>query len=100
MTEIKRKETIRISKKDLTRLLTENEQLAQHVTELQIRLNELLEENRQLKASLEHSQDYSEEGMPEDFGPGPGRSPDPFDPLPTWGPDVYIDGASKFRNND
>ena len=107
--EVKKKETVRISKKDLARLLNEHEHMSQQITELQVRLGELLEENRKLKETLETPLPTEEDwkNAPEDWGPGPGRSPDPNDPLPInppmdpfdqWGPDVFIDGASRFRN--
>jgi regulator of replication initiation timing len=47
--ESKKKETIRISKKDLLKLLSENEHMTKQITELQTRMNELVEENRRLK---------------------------------------------------
>lgn len=95
----KKKETVRIAKKDLARLLNENEQMSHQITDLQTKINELLEENRQFKEQISVPED---EGAPEDWGPGPGRSPDtndplpsdPRDPFPHWGPDIYLDGRS------
>ena len=103
----KKKETVRISKKDLLRLLSENEQQLKLITELQTRLNELLEENRKLK----QQEPLDLENAPEDWGPGPGRSPDPNDPLPDFeptdphdidshpihphiNPNIYFDGSN------
>jgi len=102
MTELgdeKKKTTVRIGKKDLLRLLAENEHYAQQVTDLQTRLNELLEENRRLKQQLgpEDLEVPSEEdwkNAPEDWGPGPGRAP--TTPLPDdyRRTDIYFDGKS------
>ena len=95
--DIKRKATVRVSRKDLQKLLAENEQMAEQITALQTRLNELLEENRQLKQT-QGSPDS--EGAPEDWGPGPGRSPDPNSPLPDYdshpfiNPNIYFDGSN------
>jgi hypothetical protein len=48
--ETKKKDTVRISKKDLLKLLSENEHMTKQVKELQGRMNEMLEEIRALKA--------------------------------------------------
>ena len=99
----KKKDTIRISKKDLLKLLTENERLTQQVQDLQTRCNEYLEEVRSLKKDLEEAEkallEDEEESMAdrikkamEDIP----RNPDPM-PYHPMGPDIYIDGASKFR---
>jgi uncharacterized protein (DUF3084 family) len=45
----KKKITIRVSQKDFMQLLNENEHMARQITELQTRMNELVEENRKLK---------------------------------------------------
>lgn len=89
---VKKKDTVRISTKDLSRLLAEHEQMSNHVTELQERLGQLLEENRQLKAAVPPP---PEDEPIVEYPPSP-TVQDPFD---TFGPDVYIDGASKFRND-
>lgn len=78
--DIKRKETIRVSKKDLQKLLAENEHMAAQITELQTRLSELVEENRRLK-----------------LPPKPKSAPilvEPEDePFPIFDPNIYFDGA-------
>lgn len=79
--DIKRKETIRVSKKDLQKLLAENEHMAVQITELQTRLSELIEENRKLK-----------------LPPKPKSSPvliepDDEEPFPIFDPNIYFDGA-------
>lgn len=105
----KKKDTVRISKKDLLRLLSENEQQAAEITRLQERCNEYLEENRSLKADLaeaEKALDAAEEAMLEQEEESLGdklkkvmedipRNPDPM-PYHPMGPDIYIDGASRF----
>lgn len=77
--ETKKKETVRISKKDLLNLLSENEHMTKQITELQTRMNELVEENRRLK--LEQIT---------------GRTVEPFtpEPIPFINPDIYFDGSS------
>ena len=47
----KKKLTIRVSQKDFMNLLNENEHMTRQITELQTRMNELVEENRKLKDS-------------------------------------------------
>ena len=85
--ETKKKETIRISKKDLLKLLSENEHMARQVTELQTRMTELVEENRRLKLPAKVAapfsnplDDYVDEPFPR------------YDP-PLTIPDIYFDGA-------
>lgn len=77
--ETKKKETIRISKKDLLKLLSENEHMTNQITELQTRMTELVEENRRLK--LEQIT---------------GRKAEPVipEPMPFIRPDIYFDGGS------
>lgn len=75
--ETKKKETVRISKKDLLKLLSDNEHMAAQVTELQTRMTELVEENRKLKLEAI-------------VGPRPQQ----HDPLPFINPDIYFDGAN------
>lgn len=79
--DIKRKETVRVSKKDLLKLLTENEHMAQQITELQTRLTELQVENRRLR--LEQITGRKAEPV----------NPEPA-PAPFIGPDIYFDGHS------
>jgi len=110
--DIKRKATVRLSKKDLLKLLAENEQMAEQITALQTRMTELVEENRRLKRQVLDPPDL--ENAPEDWGPGPGRSPDPNSPLPDleptdphdidshattsrhniFNPNIYFDGSN------
>lgn len=108
----KKKDTIRISKKDLLKLLADNEQQAQQIAALQARCNEYLEEVRSLKKDLEEAEaalleeetkvEEPEETMAErikkamDSVKDIPRNPDPM-PYHPMGPDIYIDGASRFR---
>ena len=96
--ETKKKETVRISKKDLLKLLSENEQMAQHITELQTRMGELVEENRELRANL-----------PDKIPAPPANEDDPndlLDPFPTYeplhhphiNPNIYFDGSNGLGN--
>lgn len=100
----KKKDTVRISKKDLLKLLADNEHLTQQVKDLQGRCNEYLEEVRSLKKDLEEAEAAlleKEEGsmaerikkVMEDVAEKHPHNPMPFHPM---GPDIYIDGASKF----
>ena len=101
----KKKETVRISKKDLLALLAENEHLQQQVKDLQGRCNEYMEEVRSLKKDLEEAEKavpkQEEESMAErikkameDVKP----PPESFNPRPHhFDRNIYIDGASKFR---
>lgn len=64
----KKKETVRISKKDLLKLLSENEHMTKQISELQGLMNGMLEEIRALKAQ------EAQEPHPipsEDFSPAP-----------------------------
>lgn len=102
----KKKETVRISKKDLLRLLSDNEQQLKHITELQTRLNELLEENRQLKMEklpAKVAQPVINEGEDDDF---PTYTPsEDFHPQHI-NPNIYFDGSNglgsgrRFGSND
>ena len=83
--DTKKKETVRISKKDLLKLLADNEHLQKQVTELQTRGTELVTENRDLRKQLAD--------RPVIMVP-PEECHDDF---PMYDPEVYIDGASKFR---
>lgn len=72
MSDVKKKDTVRISKKDLLRILAENIYLTEQLAELQ----------QKYDALMAPTEEDLSEGAPEDWGPGPGRSPDPNDPLP------------------
>lgn len=106
----KKKDTIRISKKDLLKLLADNEQQAQQIAALQARCNEYLEEVRSLKKDLEEAEaalleedkvEEPEETMAERIKKAMESVKDerPHNPMPyhPMGPDIYIDGASRFR---
>ena len=105
----KKKDTVRISKKDLLRLLTENEQQAAQIQQLQDRCNEYMEEVRSLKKDLEEAEEAlldqetkvveDEEIMAERIKKAMDSVKDiPRNPMPVhpMGPDIYIDGASRF----
>ena len=84
--ETKKKETVRISKKDLLKLLSENEHMAKQITELQTRMTELVEENRHLKRDhlLKTVPTYDEESFPQ------------YD-QPFIDPNIYFDGAHGLK---
>lgn len=127
----KKKDTVRISKKDLLRLLHENEELHNLVADLREELLALKVENNQIKndpypfpvyipapgerhpdlgpeppsfttdpevVPLDNQDGPDMEVAPDDWGPGPGRSPNT--PLPDdyrgFGPrtDIFFDGRS------
>jgi len=79
--ESKKKETVRISKKDLLKLLSDNEHMSKQVTELQTRMTELVEENRRLKLE-------AITGRP------PVAVLPESDPMPFIRPDIYFDGSN------
>lgn len=89
--KIKRKETIRISKKDLLKLLADNEHYQKQITELQARGTELVTENRELKRQLAERQPQF---IPIEIGP-------PIPPPsihPDLGPDIYFDNSYGLRD--
>lgn len=100
--ETKKKETVRISKKDLVKLLSDNEHMSKQITELQTRMSELVEENRTLRANLPDkiAAPRVEEEDPNDL----------LDPFPTYdplhiNPNIYFDGAldaagPRFRSKE
>lgn len=93
--EPKKKDTIRISKKDLLKLLSDNEQQAAHVKDLQGRCNKYLEEVRDLKKQLQEAKIKKVmEDIAETLPEYPSHNPMPVHP---FGPDIYLDGASKFN---
>lgn len=77
--DVKRKATVRISKKDLQKLLSENEIMAVKIAALQDQVERLKEENR----ILGHLTKPIVERV----------SPPPDDPLPFIDPNIYFDGA-------
>jgi len=83
--ETKKKETVRVSKKDLLNLLSENEHMSKQITELQTRMTELVEENRRLKlpAKIASSQPAVNEDEAREH------------PFPQFiDPNIYFDGAN------
>lgn len=98
----KKKETVRISKKDLLKLLSDNEHMTRQVKELQTRMTELVEENRVLKSDLPNkvAAPVIDEEDPNDL----------LDPFPTYhppfiSPDIYFDGSldaagPRFRSKE
>lgn len=88
----KKKETIRISKKDLLKLLSENEHMARQVTELQTRMTELVEENRRLKLPAKVAAPFSNL-LDDDYVDEPFPRYDP----PLTIPDIYFDGANRSK---
>lgn len=91
--DIKRKATVRVSRKDLRKLLTENEQMGEQITALQTRLNELLEENRKLRAEkLQPKPAIDPED--DDIEPFPDFNPQPH----LIDPNIYFDGSNGLRN--
>jgi hypothetical protein len=88
--EAKKKDTVRISKKDLLKMLSENEQQAKQIKDLQDRCNQYLEEVRDLKKKLQDALiKKAMDSVREEIQ----HNPMPVHP---FGPDIYIDGASKF----
>ena len=93
--KVKKKNTVRISQKDLLKLLAENEHMKNQVTELQTRGTELITENRDLKKKIEElelnnnilkSQIEAQESF---LYPSP--SPDLYDP------NIYYDSSKNFQ---
>lgn len=78
----KKRKTVRISKKSLMSLLSDNDHLQKQVTQL-------VTENRELKKQL------AEKITP--------PVPEPalfFDPFDTIDPNIYIDGASRYGSDE
>jgi hypothetical protein len=88
----KKKETVRISKKDLLKLLSENEHMAKQVTELQSRMTELVEENRRLKLPAKIAAPI----VPRPSDDDEDRFPQYDDP-PFVNPNIYFDGAHGIK---
>lgn len=90
----KKKETVRISKKDLLRILAENEQMALQIAGLQSELAAVIDENLILKGEKFPS---VEEDL---LDPFPTYEPPTRDPEPHIYPsfprqDIYFDGSNK-----
>ena len=80
--DVKKKETVRISKKDLLKLLSENEHMTKQITELQTRMTELVEENRKFRRDqLLKTDPVCDDNFPD-------YSPNEF-----IDPNIYFDGA-------
>jgi hypothetical protein len=82
---LKKKETIRISKRDLRQLLSDNEHYQKQITELQTRNTELLLENRELKKQVIT--------LPESILIPYEPPVQPSLPHPDLGPDIYFDNS-------
>lgn len=102
----KKKDTVRISKKDLLKLLSENEQQAAQIKQLQERCNEYMEEVRSLKKDLEEAEAAilegdTEESMADRIKKAMDSVKDErqHNPMPVhpFGPDIFMDGASRFN---
>lgn len=100
--DIKRKATVRVSRKDLQKLLAENEQMAEQITALQNRMNELLEENRRLRVELDDFPEFKPDKTPvepEPYDPDDDNTfPDYNPPHPHIDPNIYFDGSNGLRN--
>lgn len=100
--DIKRKATVRVSRKDLQKLLAENEQMADQITALQVRMNELLEENRRLRAELDDFPEFKPDKPmiePTPYDPNDDNTfPDYNPPHPHIDPNIYFDGSNGLRN--
>ena len=90
--ETKKKETVRISKKDLLKLLSENEHMTKQITELQTRMTRLVEENRTLKLEKITGRNLTKKGpvIDEEIDDVFPRYEDP--PFPD--PNIYFDGSN------
>ncbi len=84
----KKKDTVRISKKDLLKLLSDNEHYQKQITELQTRGTELVTENRELKRQLAERPPFHY--IPIEVPP----PPQPSGIHPDLGPDIYFDSAN------
>lgn len=91
MTEgkVKNKDTLRISQKDLLKLLEENKHMSSQVTELQTRGTELVNEVRDLKSQLKEFNKLKEQlkKIENDY-----HNSQP--PIKLYQPDIYFDGKS------
>lgn len=89
--KVKKKNTVRISQKDLLKLLADNEHMKNQVTELQTRGTELITENRDLKKKNEDLEiQIAIVKSQIDFQP----SYNP--PIDLYDPNIYIDGSRNF----
>lgn len=98
MTEgkVKKKNTVRISQKDLLKLLADNEHMKKQVTELQGRGTELVTENRELKKQLEDLE-IQKEILKSQLDLERSFKSSSYDPPPDlYDPNIYIDGSRNF----
>jgi TolA-binding protein len=94
----KKKLTVRISKKDLLKLLSENEAMSKQITELQTRMNEMLEEIRNLKRAspeleYEELENVKLSEMAEKIRETFTNNNPPLDPYHHSRSDIFFDGA-------
>jgi len=94
--QTKKKDTVRISKKDLLKLLSDNEHMTNQITDLQSRMNKMQEEIRALKASKEPVPSEELKIVPKELTPKdiedilkPVRDSHPYHRS-----DVYFDGRN------
>lgn len=82
--DIKRKATVRVSRKDLQKLLLENEQMAEQIVALRAELDALRKEHLPAKPKVEPPPVEPDE---------PDTFPD-YNPQPFIRPDIYFDGSN------
>lgn len=75
--DIKRKATVRVSRKDLQKLIAENEQMAEQIIALRAELDKLRKEHLPVKPKTEV------------IPPPPDE-----EPFPTYDPNIYFDGSN------
>ena len=94
--KVKKKDTVRISQKDLLKLLAEHEHMTNQITELQTRGTELITENRELKAQLEELSSLQKDldSIKELYNTK--QSQNDFAPVDLYNPDIYIDGSRHY----
>lgn len=95
--KVKKKDTVRISQKDLLKLLAEHEHMTNQITELQTRGTELITENRDLKKQIQDLEQQmgvisalqamlEVQNKSKSYDPGP----------ELFNPDIYIDGSRHY----
>lgn len=102
--DIKRKATVRISRKDLQKLLAENEEMAEQIVALRAELDELRREHLPAKPKpAVEKKPYD----PDDDGTFPDYNPPVNEIDPIFNPNIYLDGANglgrggpRFGSND
>jgi hypothetical protein len=86
--KIKKKNTIRVSQKDLLELLSHNQHLQNQVIELQTRGTELVTENRSFKETIEKLE------LQINILKAVTAPPQYHNPYEFMDPDIYFDGAN------